>query len=197
MTNLPWSRCQVSSVTKGGAPLVPFLEGALRRAAQRASWGSWAAQGALRVTKCARSPLEKPGGPAGRCGLRGQAAVDYALAAKPRRSSPPRTPWAAPSRPARRTSCRRTCADDARQVARRAATRSGARALAGGGQRAWPRAHVWSSWSLVSQVKLSWTSSPAHASSWSTPSTGAALAIALRGWTRRTRGSERSPRKTG
>jgi len=48
-----------------------------------------------------------------------------------------------------------------------------------GGQRAWLSAHVWSSWSLVSQVKLSWTSSPAHASSWSTPSTGAALAMLL------------------
>ena len=38
-------------------------------------------------------------------------------------------------------------------------------------------AHVWSSWSLVSQVKLSWTRSLCTASSWSTPSKGAALAM--------------------
>ena len=41
----------------------------------------------------------------------------------------------------------------------------------------WLVAHVWSSWSLVSQVKLSWTRSLCTASSWSTPSKGAALAM--------------------
>ena len=87
----------------------------------------------------------------------------------PRVSSPPRTPWANPSRPARRTSCRRTCAGRASQAARRSSR-------AGGGTE-WLLAHVWSSWSLVSQVKLSWTRSLCTASSWSTPSKGAALAM--------------------
>ena len=45
------------------------------------------------------------------------------------------------------------------------------------GEREWLVAHVWSSWSLVSQVKLSWTRSLCTASSWSTPSKGAALAM--------------------
>ena len=133
--------------------------------------------GAPELIKCAHASSGKPGRADGALWPSRASAVDYTRASTPRRSSPPRTPWATPSRPARRTSCRRTCADDASQAARRGATAMG-QGWAGGGQRAWLRAHVWSSWSLVSQVKLSWTSSPAHASSWSTPSTGAALAIA-------------------
>ena len=103
----------------------------------------------------------------------------------PRVSSPPRTPWANPSRPARRTSCRRTCSHGVYDLCARQSLkwneeltpRPRVEAVAREGEQEWLLAHVWSSWSLVSQVKLSWTRSLCTASSWSTPSKGAALAM--------------------
>ena len=57
------------------------------------------------------------------------------------------------------------------------ASQAARRSSRAGGGTEWLVAHVWSSWSLVSQVKLSWTRSLCTASSWSTPSKGAALAM--------------------
>ena len=120
------------------------------------------------VIRCARSPSGNPGGPTGRWGHGGQA---WSIMHK-RPTESELTSTYSMGKPV--SACTSNIMP---QNLRGRASQAARRSSRAGGGTEWLLAHVWSSWSLVSQVKLSWTRSLCTASSWSTPSKGAALAM--------------------